>query len=284
MSRTAVVSATVTIPAESDARALSIDAGTSVPSTAPAASSPQPPAEPNLNLPVLRYAAAVLNGQPDMLESVAACFDGTNAKIRKDEEGWMLESSEFASCTAGEQVFPIADDLVSRIHHVLALYCGATATLIVEHIYWINSEGKRLRTIRGSLPVNVISSKGLAELKGMSGSQPLGSAVLQAMTLDATVEEGLTLHGEGGLSWSQVYDIIEFLGGETGIAQAGHASRKQTRTVRQTANHYRHLGSPKKYPLPSNPPDLAAASEFTRCLLKRYIASRLTGPVVSAHR
>jgi len=115
MSRTAVVSATVTIPAESDARALSIDAGTSVPSTAPAASSPQPPAEPNLNLPVLRYAAAVLNGQPDMLESVAACFDGTNAKIRKDEEGWMLESSEFASCTAGEQVFPIADDLVSRV-------------------------------------------------------------------------------------------------------------------------------------------------------------------------
>jgi len=215
-----------------------------------------------------------------MLESVAACFDGINAKIRKDEEGWILESSEFASCTAGEQVFPIADDLVSRIHHVLALYCGATATLVVEHIYWINAEGKKLRTIRGSLPVNVISSQGLAELKGMSGSQPLGSAVLQAMTLDATVKEGLTLHGEGGLSWSQVYDIIEFLGGEAGIAKAGYANRKQIRAVRQTANHYRHLGSPKKYPLPSNPPDLAAASEFARSLLKRYISSRLTGPVL----
>jgi hypothetical protein len=281
MSKTAVVSATVTIPAESDARALSINAGTPVPSTAPAAPSQQTPAKPNLNLPVLRYAAAVLKGQPDMLESVAACFDGANARIRKHEEDWILESSAFASCTAGEQVFPIADDLVSRIHHVLALYCGATATLSVEHIYWINAEGKKLRTIRGSLPVNVISSQGLAELKGMSGSQPLGSAVLQAMTLDATVKEGLTLHGEGGLSWSQVYDIIEFLGGYTGIAKVGYASRKQTCAVRQTANHYRHLGSPKKYPLPSNPPDLAAASEFARSLLKRYISSRLTGRLLN---
>jgi hypothetical protein len=282
MNRTAVVSATVTIPAESAARALSINTGTPVPSTTPAAPTQQTQAKPNLNLRILRYAAAVLKGQPDMLESVAACFDGTNAKIRKHEEDWILESSAFASCTTGEQVFPIADDLVSRIHHVLALYCGATATLSVEHIYWINAEGKKLRTIRGSLPVNVISSKGLAELKGMSDSQPLGSALLQAMTLDA--KEGLALHGEGGLSWSQVYDIIEFLGGEAGITKAGYTSRKQTRAVRQTANHYRHLGSPKKYPLPSNPPDLAAASEFARSLLKRYISSRLTGPVVSAHR
>jgi hypothetical protein len=82
--------------------------------------------------------------------------------------------------------------------------------------------------------VNVISSKGLAELKGMSGSQPLGSAVLQ--------------DGEAGLSWSQVYDIIEFLGGETGIARAGHASRKQTRTVRQTANHHRVIILFNPYP------------------------------------
>jgi hypothetical protein len=218
----------------------------------------------------------LLKGQPNMLESVATCFDGTNAKIRKHEEDWILESSEFASCTTGEQVFPIADDLVSRIHHILALYCGANATLSVEHIYCINAEGKKLRTLRGSLPVNVISSKGLAELKSMSGSQPLGSAVLQAMTLDSTVKEGLTLHGESGLSWSQVYDIMEFLGGDAGLAKAGYANRKQTRAVRQTANHYRHLGSPKKYPLPSNPPALVAASEFARSLLKRYISSRLT--------
>jgi hypothetical protein len=142
MSKTALVSATVTIPAESAARTLSISTGTPVPATAPSAPSPQPVAKPNLSLQVIRYAAAVLKGQPNMLESVASCFNGTNTKIRKHEEGWILESSEFASCTTGEQVFPIADDIVSRIHRILALYCGATATLSVEHIYWINGEAR----------------------------------------------------------------------------------------------------------------------------------------------
>jgi len=186
-----------------------------------------------------------------------------------------LESSEFASCTTGEQVFPIADDIISRVHRILALYCGATDTLSVEHICWINAESEPLRSIRGSIPVNVVSSKGLAELKSISGTQPLGSAVFQAMVPGSAVDKALTLHGESGLSWSQVYDIIEFLGGEAGIAKAGYASGKQTRTVRQTANHYRHPGKPKKYPLPANPPTPAEGSEFARSLLKRWISSRL---------
>lgn len=136
-------------------------------------------------------------------------------------------------------------------------------------------EGEKLRSIRGSMPVNVVSSKGLAELKRMSGAEPLGSAVFQAMILDPAVNEALTLHGESELSWSQVYDIIEFVGGVDRIAKAGYANRKKTSTVRQTANHYRHLGRQKNNPLPSNPSTLGEGSEFARSLLKRFISSRL---------
>jgi hypothetical protein len=109
----------------------------------------------------------------------------------------------------------------------------------------------------------------------MSGTQPLGSAVFQAIVLDPAVKEALTLHGDEALGWSQVYDIIEFLGGVAGVVKAGYATAKQTRSVKQTANHHRHLGSPRKYPLPPTPPRLAQASEFARGLLKLWIASRL---------
>jgi hypothetical protein len=210
-----------------------------------------------------------------MLEAIAPCFVSDNARIVKHEEGWILESSEFASCTTGEQVFPIADDIAARIHRILALYCGATETISVEHIYWINAAGEPLRSIRGSFSVNVISSKGLAELKAMRGTQPLGSVVFQSMILDAAVNEALTLHGESGLSWSQIYDIMEFLGGEVGLAKTGHSNRRQIRNVRQTVNHYRHLGSPKKFALPPNPPPLTEATDFARSLLKGWISSRL---------
>ena len=272
MSKTAVLSATATVPARSDARGLSIATGTPVPSTAPSE-----PARPVVEkaTPTLEYAAAVLKGQPDLLEAIAPCFVSDIARIRKHKEGWILESSEFASCTTGEQVFPIADDIAARIHRILALYCGTTPTVSVEHIYWINAAGEPLRSIRGSISVNVISSKGLAELQAMRCTQPLGSAVYQSMILDAAVGGALTLHGEGGLSWPRIYDIIEFLGGEAGIAKAGYANRKQTRAVRQTANYYRHLGSPKNSPLPSNPPTLTEASDFARGLLQRWISSRL---------
>jgi hypothetical protein len=109
----------------------------------------------------------------------------------------------------------------------------------------------------------------------MSGAQPLGSAICQAIDLDPAVKEALALHGEGELSWSQVYDIIEFLGGAEEIAKAKLASTEKTNIVRRTANHYRHQGSIRKYKLPPNPPQLAEGVDFARGLLKRWILSRL---------
>jgi len=225
------------------------------------------------NLP-LQYAGAVLTGQDDTLASIALRFNSdstriTKQRIKKQEDSWVLESSKFAPCTTGDEVFLIADDIVSRINCIMALYCNFTPTFSVEYINWISAEGKPFRTLRDSVPLNVVSSKGLAELKGMAGTQPLGSAVLEVMARDSAVEEALSLHGDSELSWSQVYDVIEFL------TKAGSASGKRTRVVRQTANYYRHLGNPKKYPLPPNPPTLAQASEVARNLLKRWIYSRL---------
>jgi hypothetical protein len=254
--------------------------GRPVPATAPvnlvpSNSGSNPVASPAPKLQLLQYAAAVLKGEDHMLEFFDDVFVSNEARIKKNEEGWILESSEFSSCTTGEQVFPIADDIVARMHHVMSLYCGAEESLSVEHIYWVNAAGEKLRTIRCLDTINVISSKGLAELQTVSKTQPLASAVLQAMTRDVAVKEAFALHGKSGLSWSQVYDIIEFLGGAEGIDKVGYASKAQTRKVRQTANHYRHLGNPKSFPLPSKPPTLADATEFARDLLKRYLASRL---------
>ena len=46
------------------------------------------------------------------------------------------------------------------------------------------------------------------------------------------VNEALTLHGNSGLSWSQVYDMIDLVGGVKGIVKAGYATRKHASAVR----------------------------------------------------
>jgi hypothetical protein len=279
----AIVSATVTVPATSPVWGLSIATAVNPEGTPspPAASSHARPAvtKRTQSLPI-RYAAAVLMGQDDALASIARCFDSDSARIKKQrlkekEDSWVLESSEFVFCTTGTEVLAVSDDIVSRINQILALYCNFTPTLSVECISWVNAQGESLRTLRGSISVNVTSSEGLAHWKSLKGNRPLGSAVFEVMTRDSKVNEALTLHGDSGLSWSQVYDIIDFVGGVKGIVKAGYAGRKQANTVRQTANHYRHQGLKKKPALPTNPPTLAQGNEFARALLRRWISSRL---------
>jgi hypothetical protein len=278
-----IVSATVTVPATSEVWGLSVATAVNLPGPpdpTPASSPAQAAVAKTTPSPVIRYAAAVLTGQEDVLASIALCFNSDRARIKKQrlkekEDSWVLESSEFSVCTTGNEVLAVADDIVSRIHQILALYCNYTPALSVDCISWTNAKGVSLRTVRCSFSVNVVSSKGLAELKSASGAQPLGSAVFEAMTRDVKINEALTLHGDSGLSWSQVYDIIDLAGGIQGIVQAGYAARKQASAVRQTANHYRHQGIKKKPPLPANPPTVDQANEFARGLLKRWIAARL---------
>ena len=275
MSKMTHITATASVPAESSVRGLEIVTGTQIISAiAPSDPLTKTP-KPTPVLQRIRYAAAVLEGPDQILEFVAECFVGHDARVRKHESDWILESSTFEVCTSGEQIFPMADDIVSRLHRVMALYCGTTQVMSVSYIFWINAAGEKMRSIRAVLPINVTSSAGMAELKSMRGMQPLGTGVLQTSLHDEMIREALTLHGESKLSWSQIYDIIELFGGVDGIAKAGRAGKRHTRIIRQTANHYRHLGGPKKNPLPSNPPTLTEATDFVRSLLKQYISSRL---------
>jgi hypothetical protein len=75
--------------------------------------------------------------------------------------------------------------------------------------------------------------------------------------------------------WTDIYDMIEFLGGPEQIEQSGLGTAKVARVVKRTANHYRHLGCRELYPLPSNPPTLDEASLFAKRALSCWIESRL---------
>lgn len=242
--RTAVVSVTVIVSEADPQRVLPESLSlTGKPILANASTDVNGPAtaKPKAKPLVIQHAAAVLTGQPDFLERIAPCFTSENASIKKLGEKWTLESSEFLGCTTEQQLFSVADDLVSRVHRILALYVSATPSLSAKYVSWTDAEGQRWRVIRGSISTDIVSSKGLADLRKIRGKQPLGSTVFQTMSRDPAVKEALALHGEGELGWSQIYDIIEFLGGVRGIVKAKFANEARTHIIRRTANHHRHL-------------------------------------------
>jgi hypothetical protein len=92
---------------------------------------------------------------------------------------------------------------------------------------------------------------------------------------DPAIAEALSLVGHEAPTWGQIYDIIEFLGGPSSVKKAGFASKHKAAHMKRTANHYRHLGNPEKYPLPPNPSTLAEARMFAIDLVIRWIAERI---------
>jgi hypothetical protein len=266
---------TVTVPEQSNVYGMTISFSTPVSATN--ASSTPPPATPKaIPLPVVvSYAAAVLTGETNHLDNLAPSFTGSDGTIRKDGDLWLLESPRFQSCTTGDQLFSLAEDILYDIECILALYINASPFLSVQYVKFVTQEGAGFRQVRATADINVISTKGIAELKSLSGTQPLGSAVLRAINTNPRIKEAFSLHGEEELSWSQIYDIIEFLRGEKGIVEAKLASGADVSRLQRTATYYRHLGNPKEEVLPPKPFSPAEGTEFIRNLLKRWIAQEL---------
>jgi hypothetical protein len=225
------------------------------------------------------YAAgiAVAAGSNEIFEDITPCFTSTIANIRKLDGQWILESSMFGACDSHEKVYASAMGLLSTIHSVLALYMGVSGEPFSIGSTMKLTDDEQLidrRIYGGLLTVNTV--RPAHEVLPSTASGSLATDLLSRVAADPAMAAALSLVGHfAKTDWPQVYDIIEFFGGVRGIEKSGFAPRSEVRRVRQTANHYRHLGSPTAYPLPSNPPTLSEAGRFVKDIMKRWIATRL---------
>lgn len=217
---------------------------------------------------------AELEGKPHIIKAVSPCVQGVGARFRKIENQWALESAELDKCSSKDEAFRVADDLVGRINSILAIYLGLSHACSVRSILWLNDLGRPFRrSLREYIVLHTYLSPQKSDIVKVVSGETLMSSLTRRAGTNTMLRECLSLIKGETLQWSQVYDIIEYLGGATGIESAGLAVRASTARIRQTANHYRHLGSKKKYPLPKNPPSLEKARKFTQGILKKWIES-----------
>jgi hypothetical protein len=216
---------------------------------------------------------AELDGDPHVIENVSICMQGAEARFRKIGNQWVLESTAFNRCSNRVEAFRIADDFISNINSILAIYLGLQQACSVRSIMWLNDRGIPFRrSLREHVTLYTYLAPRKSELTTVVGDETLGSAITHLACTNAALRECLYLIRGQTLHWSQIYDVIEYLGGAAQIGAAGFATKANTARVRQTANHYRHLGSKKNYPLPKNSPSLEQARKFTCEILKKWIA------------
>jgi hypothetical protein len=223
----------------------------------------------------MRYLAVLESTATDLAE-YARCFNSDLCRITKLNEHWVLESSEFNTCSSPSEVFTLADATLSVVRRILSLYCGLGHPLTVNYLQSVDAGGQlRGRTIRASRTLIITSATAMTELTKPINQHPLATAIFECAQRDAKTREALKLYQDLENRWADVYDIIEFLGGPNQIGQSGLGTRKEAKAVKQTANYYRHLGRKTPSLLPLNPPTLAKASLFAKQALRRWIESRL---------
>ena len=210
------------------------------------------------------YAAAIKSAghaPKNLLEDIAPSFASAIATIRRRESEWILESSSFEPYESDEQLYGAASRIVSQIHNVMALYMGLyDQPLPIYALLKLTGDDRLVaRRMYASITINVIRPASQPLNPTASGS--LATVALSRAATDPKISEALSLVGHDALTWGRIYDIIEFLG-------------VKNRTIKRTANHYRHLGSPRNSPLPKNPPTLAEASIFATDSLKAWISRR----------
>lgn len=223
----------------------------------------------------MKFAVQLVNGTKPLMANVIDCFQGDFARIRQVGDEWFLESSLFEACTAPVEVFPIADKLLRLMHRFTAVYGRLFMFSDTGYAQEFSDEGVPLRrALRATTRVQIYVLEGLQELQVLRRGSSVGSALVARAATDARLQEALALIGDvPELQWAQVYNILEFLGGVDAVTKKKWATREQVRKCRETANHHRHLGSPKKYPLPANPPTIGQATILVFDLLRKWIAA-----------
>lgn len=219
---------------------------------------------------------AVLECPVAGLEGLDKCFNSDLCRITKFNERWVLESSEFNTCSEPNDVFPLADKALSDVRRILALYRGLSYRFTVSHIQLIDEGGRPCGTcVRGSITIMIVSPTAVTELATPIHGQPTGTAIYEEALKDPKIKEALALYQDTENRWPDVYNIIEFLGGPDRIGKSGFGTKTKAEVVKRTANHYRHLGASKPNPLPTKPPLLNDAAFFAKRLLRGWLESRL---------
>jgi hypothetical protein len=130
------------------------------------------------------------------------------------------------------------------------------------------------RGIRATAKINVVSSGGIKQLSGIRGTNTLGSYAVNFARRDPDVQAAFSLLGDRDIGWHQIYDIIEFIGPAI-IVKKKWTNKNELRILKQTATHFRHLGRPKKNPLPPNPPTIDQCRNAVVGFLQLWVLERV---------
>ncbi|MGH8606853.1 MAG: hypothetical protein ACREX9_05390 [Gammaproteobacteria bacterium] len=223
----------------------------------------------------LRYLVEI-DGDAEALKHLPELFRGTDFSITGAADGRVFVSgTSFEACANASEVIEVASRVLRWVGSILEVYAGAADEFTVKNVFWIDDRGHLMQRLIMSDKIRFLGDfKDLAAC--LQSNTTLGSELLRLATDDDRIARAFDLIGSKTIGWYEIYDLIDLMGGVRGLVKQGWVTRKEVSSIRQTATHYRHLGSiSKQYELPDNPPHLNAARATITNIVRRWISERL---------
>jgi hypothetical protein len=228
----------------------------------------------------LRYLVEI-DGDAKALKRLPGLFRGPDCTIAAAPDGRVfLSGASFEACATPNEVSERASRVLRWVASILEVYAGASDDFTVKNVFWIDDRGHLMKRI-------ILSDtfRFLGDVKVLTAclqsNTTLGSELLRLGSIDDGIARAFDLIGGKTIGWYEIYDLIDLMGNVRGMAKQNWIARDELssiRQVRQTANHYRHLGSTsKQYKLPENPPNLNAARATITKIVRRWLSERLRG-------
>lgn len=222
----------------------------------------------------LRYLIEI-DGDAEAMKRLPGLLRGPDFDITAAADGRVfLSGAPFETCATPDEVTETASHVLRRLASILEVYAGASDDFTVKNVFWKDDRGHLMQRI-----ITVIKLRMIGDLKDLATSRTsnttLGSDLLRLASIDDDVARAFDLIGGKAIGWYEIYDLIDVMGNVGGIVDRGWATRDdKLSSIRQTANHYRHLGSTANK-LPNNPPNLHDARATITNIFRRWLIERL---------
>jgi hypothetical protein len=144
------------------------------------------------------YAAVITSAPhaPHLLEDIAPSFCSPIATIRRRDNQWILQSSTFEPYESDERLFEAANNLLTQIHCVLALYLGRySEPLSVRGLLSLTNDYKLIGH-RHYFTQTFDIVRPAAQVFNPTASGSLATLVLSRAVTDPAITEALSLVGQ----------------------------------------------------------------------------------------
>lgn len=223
----------------------------------------------------LRYLVEI-DGDAEALKRLPGLFRGLDFNVTAAPDGRVfLSGASFETCATPDEVRETASHVLRWLASILEVYAGASDDFTVKNVFWKDDRGHLMQRIITTTTVRFLGDfKDLAACS--ANNTTLGSELLRLASIDDDIARAFDLIGGKAISWYKIYDLIDLMGNVRGIVNQGWAIRDQLSSIRQTANHHRHLGSTSnKDKLPNNPPHLHDARATITNIFRHWLSKRL---------